>query len=205
MVRKMHICEWNLSVCVCFNWGRVSASSSLWMCFPLVLCMSESVCACGRRERQREGEHCCSCDEHALWHVPEPGMLGKKGKKEKEGEREGEKKNPLHLPYFKLFSIPPPPTPSHPTPHPASVCICLSVSCTLASVPSSSEHVVLFCTFFFPTFSHSFASLSSKTFAYYITTECIPPQVCIFVINEFHKCLLYISASTLFSYFCIVF
>lgn len=45
-----------------------------------------ALCECGRR-----GEHCCSCDEHALWHVPEPGMLGLKKK------RGGAEKNLPHL------------------------------------------------------------------------------------------------------------
>ena len=130
----MHICEWNLSVCVCVFQLRQGLRIFILVNVlpPSALYEWECVCACGRRERQREGEHCCSCDEHALWHVPEPGMLGKKGKKEKEGEREGEKKNPLHLPYFKLFSIPPPPPHAISPNSPSSQCVYLFV-CILHS------------------------------------------------------------------------
>lgn len=60
-----------------------------------------ALCECGRR-----GEHCCSCDEHALWHVPEPGMLGLK--KKEGGQR-------------KIFLISTPHLTSfHPSPHTAS-------------------------------------------------------------------------------------
>lgn len=50
---------------------------------PPVLCVNVCVFVCVGGER----EHCCSCDQHAQWHVLEPGMLGKKNKL----------KNPLHL------------------------------------------------------------------------------------------------------------
>lgn len=65
----------------------------------------------------------------------------------KKRERERERKNPLHLPHFKPFSIPPLSlTSSHPTPHPASV----SVSLYFALLQyCSSEHVVLFLTLIF--------------------------------------------------------
>lgn len=82
--KNIHMCEWKPALCVCAFQLRQGLH------FILVNVPSlTALCECGRR-----GEHCCSCDEHALWHVPEPGMLGLK----KRGG--GAEKNPLHLPHL---------------------------------------------------------------------------------------------------------
>lgn len=66
--KNIHMCEWKPALCVCAFQLRQGLH------FILVNVPSlTALCECGRR-----GEHCCSCDEHALWHVPEPGMLGLK-------------------------------------------------------------------------------------------------------------------------------
>lgn len=71
MLKKKSTCVNESQLCVCAFQLRQGLH------FILVNVPSlTALCECGRRE----GEHCCSCDEHALWHVPEPGMLGlKKG------------------------------------------------------------------------------------------------------------------------------
>lgn len=56
-----------------------------------------ALCECGRR-----GEHCCSCDEHALWHVPEPGMLGLKKKKRGGREKSSSSQPPTSLHFTHL-------------------------------------------------------------------------------------------------------
>lgn len=78
--KNIHMCEWKPALCVCAFQLRQGLH------FILVNVPSlTALCECGRR-----GEHCCSCDEHALWHVPEPGMLGLK-------KRGGAEKNLPHL------------------------------------------------------------------------------------------------------------
>lgn len=63
----MHTCEWYVST---------EAGSRV---FNLVNVLPPSA-LCGR---ESERKHCFSCDEHALWHVPQRGMLGKIKKREK--------------------------------------------------------------------------------------------------------------------------
>lgn len=168
----MHICEWNLSVCVCFNWGRVSASSSLWMCFPLVLCMSESVCVRvgGERESENTAVHamntlCDTCQSQGCW--------VKREKKRRERGRGGKKSSAS--PLFQAL-LNPSPLPHAISPNsPSSQCVYLFV-CILHS-GFSTIFLWACCSLLRFLFSHilsSVAFLSSKTFLYAITTEFIP-------------------------------
>lgn len=95
MLRKIHMCEWNLALCVCacLNWGRVS-TLSLWMCLPLLLCVSVG------GEKENTAVHvmntlCDTCLSQGCWVLKRGG---------------GAEKNPLHLPHLKPLSTP------HPTP-----------------------------------------------------------------------------------------
>lgn len=83
--------------------------------FIFVNVLPSTPCVCVlvgvERERVRVREQCSSCDEHALWHVPEPGMMGKDGEI-------------LRSSHFKPFSCSPP-SPSTFSQLPIQLCVCV--------------------------------------------------------------------------------